>query len=629
MLNKLRNSSKNSFVKITLGSLLTILILSFAMWGTEDLIGITNKQNTVASVGKIDVSAKEFYSLYSRQTEEIKKLLGTSLDIEKGRQFGYVDRALSSLINRALFNNEANELGLSVSDTNVRDKIIKDPAFKDDLGQFSELMFRRLISEAGYSEDTYIVGTRQDLAREQMVETIRSSLKIPNTIKESLGKYNMEERTVNYLTLKSENQQHGKISDEQLVNFFEENKNIFKTNEYRNVKTLLLDAKKYAQNIIVTEDEIKLLYEERKESLIKPERRYLKQILVDTNEKAKVLYEKIQSGQDFSVVALKDEDLKEADIDLGWNTKDELPEDIVEKVFSLKKNIISKPIKSSFGWHLIKVFDIEKRQELTFTDVRNVIKNELLIEKGKDAVYDLQDDIEDFLASGDSLEEISEKLDVKLISAEAIDSDGKNLNGQKNSDFQDTRILRTIFGQKENEEGNIIDIDKDEGLAISIVEKIIPSRLMDFNEAKTLVRESVVRKKKFKNTQFLSKKIKNEILNTGNIETVAKKYNLEIRGVAPFTRIAPDDSQLPLPLISELFKEKINGVVNYDKGEDEVIIAQIANINNSYGKNEKDLKSFTSKIEEDMSIDLLAQFSEILRKKYKISINDDVINQLN
>ena len=137
MLNKLRNSSNNAFIKIILGSLLTILILSFAMWGTEDLIGVNTKKNSVATVGKIDISSREFFSLYSRQTEEIRKLLGQSLNIEKGRQFGYVDRALSSLINRALFNNEANELGLSVSDLNVRDRILKDTSFKDDLGPVS------------------------------------------------------------------------------------------------------------------------------------------------------------------------------------------------------------------------------------------------------------------------------------------------------------------------------------------------------------------------------------------------------------------------------------------------------------------------------------------------------------
>ena len=69
-------------------------------------------------------------------------------------------------------------------------KIIKDDAFKDDLGQFSELVFRQLISESGYTEDTYIKGTRQDLAREQMVETIRTSLKLPETITENKQEHN-------------------------------------------------------------------------------------------------------------------------------------------------------------------------------------------------------------------------------------------------------------------------------------------------------------------------------------------------------------------------------------------------------------------------------------------------------
>ena len=73
MLTTLRNTSKNVILKFVLGTLLTILIISFAMWGTEDLVGVTKKQNTVASVGKLDVSAQEFYSLF-RQTEEIRKL---------------------------------------------------------------------------------------------------------------------------------------------------------------------------------------------------------------------------------------------------------------------------------------------------------------------------------------------------------------------------------------------------------------------------------------------------------------------------------------------------------------------------------------------------------------------------
>ena len=260
------------------------------MWGTEDLIGTTKKQSTVASVGKLDVSAKEFYSLYSRQTEEIRKLLGSSLDIKKSREFGYVDRALSSLINRALFNNEALELGLSVSDRNVKDKILSDDAFKDDLGQFSELLFRQLISESGYSEDSYVEGTRQDLAREQMVETIRSSLIVPKILKSNLGQYNLQERTVDYVVINSEKEKIGKLKEEDLKKYYEDNKENFYSKEYRSAETLLLDAKKYAQKLTVTEEEVELLYEERKESLIEPEERYLNQILVSEEVKANKIY---------------------------------------------------------------------------------------------------------------------------------------------------------------------------------------------------------------------------------------------------------------------------------------------------------------------------------------------------
>ena len=79
------------------------MILSFAMWGTEDLIGVSKRQNTVASVGKLDISAQEFYSLYSRQNRRNKKITWLFFGYKKSREFGYVDRALSSLINRALF----------------------------------------------------------------------------------------------------------------------------------------------------------------------------------------------------------------------------------------------------------------------------------------------------------------------------------------------------------------------------------------------------------------------------------------------------------------------------------------------------------------------------------------------
>ena len=628
MLTTLRNSSKNTILKFVLGTLLTILIISFAMWGTEDLVGVSKKQSTVASVGKIDISSQEFYSLYSRQTEEIRKLLGSSLDIQKSREFGYVDRALSSLINRALFNNEALELGLSVSDRNVRDKIIKDEAFKDDLGQFSELMFRQLISESGYSEDSYVEGTRQDLAREQMVETIRSSLIIPKVVKESLGEYNLQERSVDYIVIDSKDQKVGNLNEASLKKHYEDNKTNFMSEERRSSETLLLDAKKYATKLTVTPEEVKLLFEERKELLKEPEQRYIQQILVDDKVLAEEIYNKL-SKSNFVKIAKSSANLSEEDIDLGWNTKSEMPEEIVDNVFKIKKNEFSKPLESTFGWHIIKVLDIKEKKETKFEEVKQKFKNEILLDKGKEAVYDLQDELEDLLASGSTFDEISKTLDVKLIKSEKIDKRGINVDETKNKDYQDERILRSVFNQKLNEEGNIINIDKDEGLAISIVTEIFEPKQLSFEDSKNLIKEELISKLQFEEAMNKAKDIKKRVDNGESFENLAIQNKAELKGVKPFSRILPDSSQLPIPLISKIFDSQIGDINIEQRGTNEIVVAKTAEIFDNLSKDEKEIKELSQKIKDDLTLDLLAQFSEALRKKYKITINDDVINQLN
>ncbi len=628
MLTTLRNSSKNSILKIIFGTLLTVLIISFGMWGTEDLVGVSQKQSSVATVGKIDISSREFYSLYSRQTEEIRKLLGSSLDIKKSREFGYVDRALSSLINRALFNNEASELGLSVSDINVRDKILKDDAFKDDLGQFSELVFRQLISESGYTEDSYVEGSRQDLAREQMVETISSSLIIPKVMKNKLSEYSLEERSVDYITLKVEDEILTNPQENQIKEFYQENKENFMSNEYRSAETLLLDAKEYAKKSTVTEEEVKLLYEERKDLLVEPAQRFLHQIIVDSEQKAISIHKKV-NFKNFSSIAKIDAGLNEDDINLGWNTKKELPDEIIEATFKLDKGEVSNPIQSSFGWHLIKVIDVKNRKEIKYNEIKENFKSEILLEKGKEAVFDLQDELEDLLASGNNFEEISKLLEVKMIVASDIDNTGRAIDGNQNKEFKDERILRTIFNQKLNEEGNIIDIDKDEGLAISIVTKITSPRQLSLEEARKDVVEKLIFDLKLQKALKKADTIKNKVANGDKFEILAKSYNLDIKGVKPFTRILPDSSDLPIPLISKIFDSKI-GEVNFEKrGGNEIVVVRTAEILNTLSENQTEKTEFSKKIRDDLTIDLLAQFSEALRKKYKITINDDVIDQLN
>ena len=219
------------------------------------------------------------------------------------------------------------------------------------------------------------------------------------------------------------------------------------SDERRSSETLLLDAKKYATKLTVTAEEVKLLFEERKDLLKEPEQRYIQQILVDNKDKAEKIFKKLNKSN-FITVAQEMANLTEDDIDLGWNTKSEIPEEIVENVFKISINEFSEPLESTFGWHIVKIIDIKEKKKRNMKKLKKNSKKEILLDKGKEAVYDLQDELEDLLASGSTFEEISKILDVKLIKSDKIDNKGINPDGKVNKDYQDERVLRSVFNQK-------------------------------------------------------------------------------------------------------------------------------------------------------------------------------------
>ena len=167
-------------------------------------------------------------------------------------------------------------------------------------------------------------------------------------------------------------------------------------------------------------------------------------------------------------------------------------------------------------------------------------------------------------------------------------------------------------------------------MAISLVTEIIPPKQLSFEESRNKILEKIKLNKQTEKALKKAGKIKEEV-ESKKISFIdkAKKLDLEIKGVQPFSRILPDSSILPIPLISKIFESKIKDVNYVKRGQTEIIIAQTVEIKNDLVSNKSELKEFETKLKDDLTIDLLAQFSEALRKKYKITINDDVIDQLN
>ncbi len=131
---------------------------------------------------------------------------------------------------------------------------------------------------------------------------------------------------------------------------------------------------------LVTDDQLKAAYAEKMAAAKGQEEVKAKHILVPTEEEAKKISEQLKKGADFEKLAKEKSTDKGSGAnggELGWFTKDKMVPEFAEAAYKLKKGEISEPVKSDFGWHIIKLEDRRPVQVASFDDMKDNLKNEL------------------------------------------------------------------------------------------------------------------------------------------------------------------------------------------------------------------------------------------------------------
>ncbi|WP_147534735.1 peptidylprolyl isomerase [Bacillus marasmi] len=150
------------------------------------------------------------------------------------------------------------------------------------------------------------------------------------------------------------------------------------------IKSYLLAEKLLKPSIKISEEEMKQYFEDNKASFTTPQQVKASHILVEDESKANEIKEKLANGEDFTKLAKEystDTSTKDKGGDLGFFYEGDMVAEFEEVAFTLSVNEISSPVKTDYGYHIIKVFEKKEAIEAKYEDHKKDIKAALLDEK--------------------------------------------------------------------------------------------------------------------------------------------------------------------------------------------------------------------------------------------------------
>ncbi|MCH8112547.1 MAG: SurA N-terminal domain-containing protein, partial [Proteobacteria bacterium] len=166
MLDRIRKGSGGWLAKILLG----MLILSFGVWGIGDIFR-GGGNSVVAEVGDVQIGTADYSRAYQAELRQQSQRFGRSLDAATARQIGLPQRAFQQLLFDTLLSQAASKYGLAVSDNAVK-RVVQDiPAFQYS-GRFDRDLMQRILQRNGVTEEEYLQTVRQDIAREELVQSL-------------------------------------------------------------------------------------------------------------------------------------------------------------------------------------------------------------------------------------------------------------------------------------------------------------------------------------------------------------------------------------------------------------------------------------------------------------------------
>ncbi|MCA0871287.1 SurA N-terminal domain-containing protein [Seohaeicola saemankumensis] len=401
-------SLSKTFVWILMG----LLMVGLAGFGATSLTGTVR---TVATVGDEVITVDAYAREMQREIRAIEAQTGQAMQMSQAVAMGLDRSVLARLVALASLDNEVAQAGISIGDENLQKEIVAIPAFQGIDGQFDRESYRFALEQAGLSEVEFEEDLRNEAARTLVQGSVIAGVVMPQTMTEALTDFIAARRsfTVATLTAASLDEPLPEPTEEQLKAHYEANGDRYTLPETKQLTYALLVPEMMLDQVEVDEDSIRRLYEERSGEFNLPERRLVERLVFSDDSAASDAMAQVEVGGATFESLVQARGLDLSDTDLGDVTLADL-EGAGEAVFAADVGDVVGPLPSSLGPALFRVNGVLAARETAFEDARADLRDELAGERARRLIETQAENIDDLLAGGATLEELTGETDMEL-----------------------------------------------------------------------------------------------------------------------------------------------------------------------------------------------------------------------
>ncbi len=475
--------------------LLGLILIAFAVTGIGDPFGARAPQGSVAKVGSRTITEADLLKAFDRAMKNARQQNPSFSQIQAAKE-GAVSVIANQLIGETAIDELGKKAGLVASDRSVGAVIAGVPAFQQG-GKFDEATYRRVIGENRITDKELHATIRGDIIRKQLLGPLTAALGVPKGIAEPYARLLVDTHRGSVALVPLA--QTAPPTDAEVLAYYNANKSRFTVPERRAWRYAAIDRDRIAAGVAVSDAQVAAAFAKDPVKYGAAATRKLQQVVVPDEAKAKAIAA-AAGTEGFAAAAQRLAGFGAADINLGDQNQADFGKAtspaVAAAAFALPVGGITAPIKTAFGWHVVRVEAMGAAGK-TLAQAAPAIQADIKQRATDDAIADLVGKIEDGVDAGKSFADLAKENGLAIVYQAAVTKDGL-LPGAAAPATPEVATLAARAFKHEPGDGATVEDLGDHRLVVIETMQVLPAAPQPLAEIKATVTDAAAHDKALK-----------------------------------------------------------------------------------------------------------------------------------